>query len=161
MKRLALVAVLAALACSGAALAQTTPYAAPPAPSARPSPGAAGAPQLPQLDATQQAEVQRQMDLYRSEVDGRVQRGEITGDEANRLLRWREWQITQQVAGLAPPPGPIYEEAPAPVVREYYRPYPYYVPYYGPAYYAPAPYYWGARICAGGFGHHFGGRFCF
>ena len=42
----------------------------------------------------------------------------------------------------------------------------YYVPYYPYAY--PAPYYWGTRpyyygpsICAGGFGHHFGGRICF
>ena len=160
MKRLALLAALAGLLGSGAALAQATPYAAPGAPSPQASPPSTAQPQTPTLDARQQAEVRRQMDLYRTEVEGRVQRGEITGDEANRLLRWREWQITQQVAGLAPPPGPIYEEVPAPVVREYYRPYPYYVPYYGPAYYAPAPYYWGARICAGGFGHHFGGRIC-
>jgi hypothetical protein len=69
--------------------------------------------------------------------------------------------ITPAGAGPPPPPpGPIYEEAPAPVVREYYRPYPYYAPYYGPGYYAPAPYYFGASICAGGFGHHFGGRIC-
>jgi hypothetical protein len=153
MKRLALVLALAGLTGGYAAIAgaQATP------------------PALPPLNATQQDEVQRQLDPYRTEIDGRVARGELNAEEAGRLLRWREWQIAQQVAGLAPPPGPIVEQAPAPVTRYvappvYYAPAypgPYYAPYYyAPYYYAPYPYYWGVGVCAGGWGRHFGGRFC-
>jgi hypothetical protein len=166
MKRLALVIAAAAAALTGG---YATLAAAQPAPST-----------LPQLNATQQAEVQRQMDLYRTEIDGRVARGEITVDEASRLLKWREWQIAQQVAGYAPRPGPIAEEDPAGVPPDYtappapplryaappppaYYP-PYYAPYYAPYYYAPYryapyPYYWGS-LCVGGWGHHVAGRFC-
>jgi hypothetical protein len=158
MKLLALAAAFAGLTGTTGALAQpATPAPYSPAPSPQSSqPAPAG----PQLDAAPSAEVKRQVDQYRTEVDGRIARGEITPVEAGRLMQWREWQITQQVMGMAPPPGPIVEEAPAPVVRTYV---PYYAPYpyYGPAYYGSAPYYWGARVCAGGFGRHFGGRVCF
>ena len=145
MKRLAIILVLTGLAAVHvpAAWAQSSP------------------PALPQLDAGKSAEVQRQLSLYRTEIDGRVARGELSADEASRLLAWREWQLAQQAAGLAPPPGPILETAP---VREYYyRPAPppvYYGPAYAVPYYAPWPYYWGPRVCAGGWGRHFGGRFC-
>jgi hypothetical protein len=145
MKRLALILALAGLA--GGYASGASAQAEPPA--------------LPQLNAAQSADVQRQLELYRTEINGRVARGDISPEEANRLLRWREWQIAQQAAGLAPPPGPIVERVPGPVVREYYAAPPV---YYGPAYYAPyygpGPYYWGARICAGGWGRHVGGRLC-
>jgi hypothetical protein len=169
MKRLALTLALAALAGGGSALA-----------GAQSSP-----PPLPALTASQSADVQRQMDLYRTEINGRVSRGEITGEEGDRLIRWREWQIAQQITGSAPPgpvadapparyadapPGPYADVPPGPIadappVRQYYYapppsvvyPAPY---YYAPYYYAPRPYYW-ASVCAGGWGHHFGGRICF
>lgn len=147
MKRLAVTFALVALAGHAAvAGAQSSP------------------PPLPSMTAEQSADLQRQMDLYRTEINGRVARGEISAAEGDRLLKWREWQIAQQVTGTAPP-GPIAESTP-PVVRPYYYapppavvyPAPY---YYAPYYYAPRPYYWGASVCAGGFGRHFGGRFCF
>ena len=174
MKHLALVLALG-LAGTSAALAQNAPGTgttdAPP-PSAPLSPSASVTPPMPQLDAAKSAEVQRQLGLYRTEIDGRVARGEISAEEAGRLLQWREWQIAQQVAGLAPPPGPVMEQVPAPAQRTYYAapyyatpyyaapayPYPYAYPYYAPVY---RPYYWGASICAGGWGHHGGARVCF
>jgi hypothetical protein len=177
MKRLVIVvAIVVVLGASGltAALAQGAPgTSGAPAPSAPLSPYASATPPMPQLDAAKSAEVQRQLGLYRSEIDGRVGRGEISAEEAGRLLQWREWQIAQQVAGLAPPPGPIMEEVPASTApNAYYRPYyaypqpspqPYPYAYGYPYYYAPAyrPYYWGASICAGGWGHHGGARVCF
>ncbi len=136
-------ALALAIAASGAstALAQSEP------------------PALPTLAPAQQDQVRQQLDPYRARVQARIERGEINPDEGNRLIRWREWQLAQQAAGLAPPPA----TATAPsdrVVREYvYPPYPYYPPYAGPYYY-PGPVYWGAGICAGGFGHHWGGRIC-
>ena len=110
-------------------------------------------PPLPSLDATQAQQVQQQMDLYRREVDARVARGDLTPDEAQRLLRWREWQIAQQAAGLvatAPPLPPDYAPPMTAVVppRPYYG-YPYYgYPAYAPYYVAPAPW-WGVSVCAG------------
>ena len=85
-------------------------------------------------------------------------------------------------AEASPPPLPALSpeqsqdtqarlEADAP--PDYYEPRPpdrYAVePAYGPAYRYGAPYdrgphpyaYWGPSVCAGGFGHHFGGRICF
>lgn len=151
MKRLALTLALAAVAggYTAAAGAQSSP------------------PALPQLSTSQSAEVQRQLDLYRTEIDGRVARGEIRAAEGDRLLKWREWQIAQQVTGAAPPPGPIVEQAPPVVTGQYYYAAPpvvYPAPYYAPYpyyYYAPRPYYWGLSVCAGGWGRHVGGRFCF
>lgn len=150
MQRLALTLALAALA---------TAYTA--AAGAQPSP-----PALPQLSASQSADVQRQLELDRTEINGRVARGEITAADGDRLLRWREWQIAQQVTGAAPPPGPIVEQAPPAAPPDYYYTAPapavvYPAPYYAPYYYAPRPYYWGPVVCAGGWGRHFGGRFCF
>jgi len=172
MKRLALALALAAVTGSYALVA-----------------GAQAVPPLPQMDATQSAQVEQKLALYRAEVDGRVARGEITAEEASRLLEWRRWQLAQEVTGRVPqfagdvppgpisdappsraagdvPPGPISDSPPSRVVREYYYAPPpaYYPGYYPPYYYAPGPYpyyYWGARVCAGGFGHHFAGRFCF
>ena len=92
------------------------------------------------LSASQAQQVQREMDGYRRETDARVARGEITPDEAQRLLQWREWQLAQQAAGLAPAPP-------------YYYPYPYYAPYYvGPG--------WGLSVCAGRAFHRGFGSFC-
>jgi hypothetical protein len=210
MKRLALVAALASLAAAPVVFAQSVPPDYTPPPSAgAPLPAPSGSvPAMPSLDANQSAEVQRQLAPYRSQVDARVARGEISADDAGRLLQWREWQIAQQVGGRtapprlaynqAPQPGDLYDQAPPPngaydqgpppngaydqgpppagqpyyaqpyypqpYAQPYYAPYygPYYAPYYyGPRYYRPAPYYWGASICAGGWGHHGGARVCF
>jgi len=126
-------------------------------------------PPLPALTPQQSATVNQRLDAYRKETQARVARGEITADEADNLLKWREWQVARQVAGAAPAPAassdvpPDYHEPPRreTVVVE---PAPYYGPYYrypAPYYWAPYPYYWGPAVCAGGFGRHFGGRICF
>ena len=47
-------------------------------------------PALPALTPEQSASVERRLDLYRKETEGRVSRGEISADEADRLLQWRE-----------------------------------------------------------------------
>lgn len=152
---------LALLAGGPAALAQSSP------------------PALPALTPQQSSEVQQRLDLYRRQTEGRVARGDISADEADRLMNWRSWQIARQVAGIAPSPPPpamsydavppdYHERPPQDYVVEpppYYSPYyapPYYAPYYAPPYYSgPRPYYWGPAVCAGGFGRHFGGRICF
>ncbi len=137
-------------------------------------------PPLPALTAKQSAAVDERMDAYRAEVDARVARGEITADEADRLIKWREWQVARQVAGHAPltwvePPYPRDAEAypdeppasanypdypdghyaPAPVPY-YYAPAPYYMPY--PRY--PVPYYWGPRPWGYWGGAYWGGSIC-
>jgi hypothetical protein len=109
------------------------------------------------LSASQAQQVQREMDAYRRETDARVARGEITPDEGQRLLQWREWQLAQQAAGLAPAPPPPAERvvvAPPPYpAPPYYYPYPYYAPYYvGPG--------WGVSVCAGRAFHRGFGSFC-
>ena len=118
-------------------------------------------PPTPPLDAVQAQQVQQEMDAYRRETDARVARGEITPDEAQRLLQWREWQLAQQAAGVAPAPPPpdgrvVVAPPPYPAPR-YYYPYPYYAPYYAPYYVAPG---WGVSICAGRAFHHGFGSFC-
>jgi hypothetical protein len=153
-------------------------------------------PPMPSLSPEQSATVNQRLDAYRQQTERRVARGEITQDEADNLLKWREWQIAGQVAGVmrsprsdvppgyappassrsdvppdyAPPDSsrsdvpPDYYEAPPPR-RDYVVVEP--PPYYGPYYRYPTPYYWGPysywgpSICAGGFGHHVGGRICF
>ena len=110
--------------------------------------------------------MQNELDAYRRETDARVARGDITRDEAQRLVQWRQWQLAQQAAGLAPlpprpservaamppayplPPPPVY--LPPPSVY----PYPYYYP---PPYYAP---WWGVSVCAGRAYRHGFGSFC-
>ena len=118
-------------------------------------------PPAPPLSATQAQQVQREMDVYRRETDARVARGEITSDEAQRLLQWREWQLAQQAAGLArapPPPADRIVIAPPPYpAPPYYYPYPYYAPYYAPGYVAPG---WGVSVCAGRAFRHGFGSFC-
>ena len=144
-------------------------------------------PPLPALTQQQSQDVQARLDGYRRATDARVARGEITADEAARLLEWREWQLAQQAANGAPAraaatgaPGPAHYDSPppdyyparppdyyAPRPPDYYvvEPAPVYGPYYRPAvpyYWGPRPYaYWGPSVCAGGFGRHFGGRICF
>jgi hypothetical protein len=131
-------------------------------------------PPLPQLTPEQSSNVEQRIDRYRQQTDARVARGEITADEADRLVRWREWQLAEQAAGFAPSRAPMVYDSPPPDYRgpassDAYvvAPPPYYEPYYRyavpyPYYRAPAPYYyWGPAICAGGFGRHFGGRICF
>lgn len=126
------------------------------------SPAQEAAPTLPPLDAAQQQHVQSEMDAYRRETDARVARGEITSDEAQRLLQWREWQLAQQAAGLAPLPPPpqsgrrvVGAPPPYPGPPAYYYPYPYYYP--APYYYGPA---WGVSVCAGRAYRHGFGSFC-
>jgi len=118
-----------------------------------------GAPAPPPLTAAQSQQVQSEMEAYRRETDARVTRGEITPDEAQRLLQWREWQLAQRAAGLAPAPTPPSDRvavmppvyaAPPPA---YYYPYPYYYP---APYYAP----WGVSVCAGRAYRHGFGSFC-
>jgi hypothetical protein len=143
MKPLYRLVVAAALALSASALAQPAP------------------PALPSLTGEQSARVQDQLAAERRTMEARVARGEVTPDEAERFLGWREWQIAQQVAGVAPPPATT-APPPAPLARRYVYTYP--APYY---YAPPPPYYWGPRyyggpvVCAGGWGRHVGGRFCF
>ena len=144
-------------------------------------------PPLPSLTPQQSATLDQRLDSYRRQTEDRVSRGEITADEADRLVKWREWQIARQVAGVSStrrpgarsdvPPDyvgpqprdyaesvpPDYVEAPS---RDYVvvEPPPYYGPYYrypAPYYWGPRSYYWGPAVCAGGFGRHFGGRICF
>ena len=125
-----------------------------------------GTPSMPPLTADQSQQIRNEMDAYRRETDARVARGEITPDEAQRLLQWREWQLAQQAAGLAPAPPPPQSRVaaapppyPAPPPPRYYYPYPYPyyypAPYYGP-YYAP----FGVSVCAGRAWHHGFGSFC-
>src|SRR5204862_7711865 len=99
-----------------------------------------GAPAPPPLTAAQSQQVQSELDAYRRETDARVARGEITPDEAQRLVQWREWQLAQQAAGLAPAPPrpservaampPAYPLPPPPVYLPPPSVYPY--PYYYP-----------------------------
>jgi hypothetical protein len=109
-----------------------------------------GPPPLPTLTAEQTSRVRQEIARYRADTEARVARGEITPDESERLIAWREWQLAQQAAGLAPRPPQIVERAiVAPVYppAPYYAPWPYYYrPYYGPYY---APFYWGLSLCAG------------
>ena len=137
---------------------------------AAPALGQSAPPPLPQLTPQQSSEVQQRVDAYRRATDERVARGEITADEAERLVGWREWQIAQQVAGIAASPPEVVYDSPPPDYydsrpRDYIVEAPVYGPYYrypAPYYYAPRPYYyWGPAVCAGGFGRHFGGRICF
>jgi hypothetical protein len=146
-------------------------------------------PALPALSEQQSQEVHARIDAYRRATDARVERGEISADEAARLVAWREWQIAQQMAATTaranaprdagvPPDYDRSRDADAPRLRgDYesrsgdtyvlepppaYAPYPYYYRYPAPYYWGPRPYaYWGPSICAGGFGRHFGGRVCF
>lgn len=137
-------------------------------------------PPLPTLTTSQSSYLEQRLAPYKVATDARVSRGEITPDEANRLVRWREWQLAQRAAGRTLLPddaqgAPADYDAPPTyaVPPDYYGPPAYYpiepVPYYGPYYRYAAPYYWGPRpyaywgpaVCAGGFGRHFGGRICF
>jgi len=143
-------------------------------------------PPLPSLTPQQSATLEQRLDLYRKQTDDRVSRAEITADEADRLIKWREWQIARQMASSAPPPAarsdvpPDYVDprsrdpvgsAPPDYVAEappaddlVVEPPPYYGEYYrypAPYYWGPRSYYWGPAVCAGGFGRHFGGRICF
>jgi hypothetical protein len=77
------IALLAAAPC---ALAQSSP------------------PPLPPLTAQQSATLEQRIDSYRRQTEDRVSRGEITADEANRLIKWREWQIARQLAGVSSAP---------------------------------------------------------
>jgi hypothetical protein len=106
-------------------------------------------PPLPSLTADQAAQVQRELARYRSATEARVAHGEITPDESERLIAWREWQLAQQAAGLAPrPPRIVERRAIVYPAAPYYAPWPYASrPYYGP-YYAP-PVFWGLSLCAG------------
>ena len=138
---------------------------------------AQSSPPLPALTPEQSATVEQRLDLYRKETEGRVARGEITADEADNLLRWREWQIARQVGGVSSTPqasaqADVPPDYNGPPVREYVPPREYVVvappvydgPYYrypAPYYWSPRPYYLGPAVCAGGFGRHFGGRICF
>jgi hypothetical protein len=160
MKRLIALSGLAiALVGGPAAIAQSSP------------------PPLPQLTPEQSNAVDQRLDAYRAQTEERVSRGEITPDEAERLIAWREWQIARQVAGVAnsrrsdvPPDYVPPDYYAAPVQRDYaiVQPPPYYgpyyrypAPYYYPPYYAPRAYYWGPTVCAGAIGRRFAGRICF
>jgi hypothetical protein len=137
-KSLCALALAAALAAPAAVLAQST------------------TPAMPQLTPEQSAQVQQQLAGERRTMEARVAHGEVTPDEAERFLGWREWQIAQQIAGVAAPPAQPVESPPPHYVYSYPAPY-----YYGPPPYWGPRYYWGPVVCAGGWGHHVGGRVCF
>ena len=77
--------------------AVATLVAVAPAVSAQPAP-----PSLPALTQQQTQELDTRIDAYRRATDARVARGEITPDEASRLIAWREWQIARQLAAASP-----------------------------------------------------------
>ena len=153
MKRL-----IALLGMTSALLAATPPVVAQSLP-----------PPLPALTTSQSSDVQQRLAPYREATQARVSRGEITADEANRLVRWREWQLAQRAVGQTRPQGyaqgapadynarpgyavpPDYNAGPAYAVPPDYDgpPTAYYPveppPYYGPYYRYAAPYYWGPR----------------
>ncbi len=119
-------------------------------------------PAMPSLTPEQSVQVQQQMAVERHTMEARVGQGEVTPDEAERFLAWREWQIAQQVAGAAPPPSPAVQRQLEPQPPRYVHAYPAPYYYYGPPpYYGGPRYYWGPTVCAGGWGHHGGGRICF
>jgi hypothetical protein len=181
-----LAAAVASL-CIGAAAAATPSQTFIPAPQSVP-PAATGAIPAPPAAAAAPADashpppaseqwVEQQTAKVRAEVEARVARGDLTPDEAERLIGWRHWQLAQQAAGQAPAPTILERQqavAAAPRVvpayppAYYAAPYPYYAPYgyarygyygpYGPRYYGYAP---GIAVCAGGVGHHFAGSVCF
>ncbi len=121
-----------------------------------------GPPPLPALSSEQATNLNDEMTRYRQWVDARVARGEVTPEEAQRLVEWRRWQLARQIAGLAEP------EPPRVVVQREYVARPYYDPWYRPYYYGPPvyyapPVYYGPRlsVCAGGWGRHSFGSLCF
>jgi len=138
---------------------------------AQPSTPEMSTPEMPTLTPEQSEQVRQQITSERATMEARVGRGEVTPDEAERFLAWREWQIARQVTGTAPPSTTVQRQVESPPPRHGYAPAPYYygpAPYYygsAPYYYGPAPYYWGPRwgatICAGSWGHHVGGSLCF
>jgi hypothetical protein len=180
---LACVAV-AALGCAASAGAATAPAAQTliPAPSnvaalpagtpsgATPTPSAAAAMPADAPPASEQW-IEQQVASYRNGVEARVARGDMNPDEAERLIGWRRWQLTQQAAGTAPESSIIARQNAAdrrdvvvvPSPRPYYA--PGYAPYYYGNGYAPgyAPYAVPPRIgfCAGGIGRHYSGAVCF
>jgi hypothetical protein len=79
--------------------------------------GGGSPPPLAPLTAEQSAQVDQRFALYRAEVDARVARGELAPDEAWRLLRWHEWQLTQQAAGAAPPSVIVERQAQTDALR--------------------------------------------
>jgi hypothetical protein len=173
-----LAAAIAALS-TGVAFAAAPSQTFIPAPQAMP-PASTGAAAAPPAGAADPAEpppaseqwVEQQTAKVRAEVEARVARGELTPDEAERLIGWRHYQIAQQAAGQAPAPAILERQraaaaTPPIVVRTYppayyVAPYGYYAPYgyapYGSAYYRYSP---GIAVCAGGFGHHVAGSICF
>jgi hypothetical protein len=105
---------------------------------------------LPALTSAQSADVQQRLAPYSAATQARVSRGEITPDEANRLVRWREWQLAQQTVRQMRPPGYAqgvpadYDARPADAVPPDYnaRPADAVPPDYnaGPAYAVPPDY---------------------
>lgn len=119
------------------------------------------------LTEQEQAYVNNTLSAYKNEVDARLARGDITPDEAQRLLAWRQWQLSQQLAGTAPSSNILEGQAPADAQRAAAPrppyPYPYYAPWgYGGYYaapYAPGPAFYGG-VCLGGASRNFAGRVC-
>ncbi|MEO8975737.1 MAG: hypothetical protein ABI552_08265 [Casimicrobiaceae bacterium] len=121
--------------------------------------------------------VDQQVAQYRTQVEARVARGDMSPDEAERLIGWHRWQLQQQAAGQAPAPAIIARQnadddarrrvaANAPYPPAYYGAYPapYYPPAYTPYYYDPryrGPLVPGISVCTGGFGRHYSAAFCF
>jgi hypothetical protein len=66
---------------------------------------AATPPQLPALTQQQSEDLHARIDAYRRATDARVARGELSPDEAARLVAWREWQIARQVASTTMRPA--------------------------------------------------------
>jgi hypothetical protein len=93
--------------------------------------------------------IEQQTAAFRRDVEVRVGRGDMTPDEAERLIAWRHWQLTQQAAGLAPHSSIVEAQNAGDSARRQMMVVP------GP-FFVPPP-----VVCAGGINHHFAGSFCF
>jgi hypothetical protein len=180
--RCALLAGIVCMASGGIASAETLPagQSVIPAPSSLAAAPVSTAPRA-SAAATTNAEpppasaqwVDQQVASYRNEVQARVARGDMNPDEAERLIGWRRWQLSQQAAGNAPASTIVARQNATdrarrdvvvlPTPRSYYYA-PAYAPYYTPGYapgYAPYAISPGISICAGGIGRHAAGSVCF
>lgn len=133
-----------------------------------PLPAAAAAepmrPVLPKLSAAQVANLDKQRELYRREVADRVHRGEITAAAAKNLVDAREWQVAEQLWGLAPADSGASPGAADAAPPQWDRPYLYQgfaydfhtlFPYFflpSPGVWGPRAYSWGPTLCTGGWG---------
>jgi hypothetical protein len=116
-------------------------------------------PDTPPLTPAQAQDVQRELDAYRQDVALRQAQGNVTAEEAQRLIMWRQYQLALQVTGTATPSQIIERQAQADsermAVTSAYGYYPGIAPLLGAI--------WMLRptVCAASAGHNWGGSVCF